>query len=242
MDGRLAEPMAIRRADPARGRPGPAAAALLLLALGGTLAACGTGQAPAQPAVQPSSRTLRVSGAIAPDLQLRVVTRWLSTAQGCRSAENLFRRLDGTTTPSSTWVEAEVLRAEGAYEARVALDQFAPGECGWRPFVIAFQVTNAEGVSTGHFEARPGGRRELVPGPQELVWIDSTPGGSAASGRAPQPRGARFVRPLDLVCAEQQIRGARGLSCVTESPREIALISLDAEAVEVNFSSGPARW
>ncbi len=197
--------------------------------------------------MQASTHSVRVWGAAAPDLTVRVLTRWLSTSADCRQAENLFRRMDGQTAPGSAWVEAPVRRDGGTYEAQVALDHFEAGACGWHPFVIAFQVTNAEGTSTGHFEASAGSGRRLVPGPQELVWIDSEPVsaarvGDAQRGAGPPPRGARFVRPLELVCAENTIRDARGLSCVPESPRELALISMEAEEVQVNFRSGAPRW
>lgn len=175
-------------------------------------------------------------GTAEPGLVLRVFTQWFSSADGCRKAENIFRRLDGRTTPQSTWVEAEVKRSGAEYEALVPLDHFEAGECGWHPFVIAFQVTNPDGTSTGHFETDAAGTTRLVPGPENRIWIDAGPAREAQRG-GQGPRGAAFIRPLELICAENRIRDAAGLSCVPVSPRELALISEDAKEVRVDFST-----
>jgi hypothetical protein len=182
------------------------------------LAACAP--EPRPPVVNPApAKLLRVHGAADDSLTVRVSTRYLTTKADCQ--------------PQSRWVDSDVSRASGNYEAMVAIDHFQPGECGWYPFVIAFHVTNRQGLSTGEFSSGPAGTTH-VPGPEGKVWI-SAPGGSRSSTDREPRRGASFIRPLELGCAQNVIRGARGLSCVPDSPRELPLLSEQATEVRVDF-------
>jgi len=211
-------------------------ASITLLSL---LAGCG-GRADIPVPNDASTRHVQIRGTADETLGLRVFTQYQSTIASCRQADNLFRRMDGQTRPQSVWVESPVQRTGRAYEARVALDHYLPGECGWRPFVIGFQVTNPEGLSTGQFIPLGGGRNRLEPGPENRIWVGAAAGaggeaGSARDGHAARPVGAKEIRPMLLLCRQQEIRLARAISCVLDSPRELPLISLEAQAVQVDF-------
>jgi hypothetical protein len=198
----------------------------------GLLAACSSGTVE-PPVVNPdAARLLRVHGVVDPSLTIRVHTQYLSTQDQCR-VENAA----GRPAPRSQWVESDITRSGDEYEAMVAVDHFQEDACGWRPFVIGFQVTDAQGVTTGRFS--PGPDAQLVPGPENKVWI-SMPGQRESTGEISQRRGSRAIRPLDLYCAPIIVREARALSCVTDSPRELPLLSDDALEVTVNFRPMPA--
>lgn len=212
---------------------------MIRLARASIAVACGllAGCSPADvqpPIANPGpARLLRVHGTVSPPLSLRVHTQYLSTKDQCRIEDAA-----GRSIPRSQWVESGVTRSGGEYEAMVAIDHFQEDACQWRPFVIAFQVTNAQGLTTGRFSSGQGGTG-LVPGPENKVWI-SMPGQRESTGEVSQRRGTRTIRPLDLFCAEIAVRDARALSCVTDSPRELPLLSGDATEVSVNFSEAPA--
>lgn len=217
----------------------PRAAVLASLALLALLTGCG-GRTETPVASDTPAREVRIWGTADETLGLRVLTQYQSTVDSCRQADNVFRRMDGETRPQSVWVESTVQRTGRDYEAHVALDHYLPGECGWRPFVIGFQVTNPEGLSTGQFMPVGAGRNRLEPGPENRIWIGAPAGtggegGSARSGNAARPAGAKEIRPMLLLCRQQEIRLARAISCVLDSPRELPLISLEAEAVQVDF-------
>jgi len=198
----------------------------------GLLAGCSP-QAVEAPVANPEpGRLLRVHGVVDPSLAIEVHTQYLSSQDQCR-VENAA----GKPVPRSQWVESTVTRANGEYEAEVAIDHFQEDACRWLPFVIAFQVTDAAGVTTGRFSPGPGGT-QLVPGPENKVWI-SMPGQRESTGEVSQRRGARAIRPLDLYCAPIELRSAKALSCVTDSPRELPLLSGDATEVNVNFRPMP---
>lgn len=199
----------------------------------GVLAGCSP--ADVQPPVaNPDPATLlRVHGAVDPSLAVRVHTQYLTTQDECR-----IEGTAGKAAPQSRWVESPVTRSDGEYEATVAIDHFREDACRWRPFVIAFQVTDAQDLTTGRFSRGPGGM-ELAPGPENKVWI-SMPGQRESTGEVSQRRGTPAIRPLDLYCGEIALREARALSCVTDSPRELPLLSTDATEVRVNFRKAPA--
>lgn len=182
------------------------------------------------------SRLVRVHGAADPTLDLKVSIRYFTAAPGCRRSGRFLRRPDGEGgAPQMRAVEAEVTRAaDGRYEALVPLDQFAPGECDWHPFVIAFQLRNAAGLSTGQFVVDGSGRTRLEPGAQGFVWVDSAIRRARVSKGA-LPGGALEVRPLELRCRPNTVRGVQGLSCVTPRPGVLAVIAEEAESVQVDF-------
>lgn len=182
------------------------------------------------------SRLVRVHGTADPTLDLKVSIRYFTAAPGCRRVSSFLRRLDGEEgPPQMRAVEAEVTRAaDGRYEALVPLDQFAPGECDWHPFVIAFQVQNAAGLSTGQFVVDGSGRTRLEPGAQGFVWVDSAIRRARGSS-GPLPAGALEVRPLELLCRPNTMHGVQALSCVTPRPGVLTVIAEEAEAVQVDF-------
>jgi hypothetical protein len=191
--------------------------------LGLALTAC----SPPEPPVENSAptRLVRIHGNASPSLTIKVSTQYLSTSRDCR------RKQSRVTAPMSTWVESDVTRTGTTYEASVSLDHFAEDECRWQPFVIGFQVMNQAGLSTGRFSTGEKGT-ELVPGPENKVWI-STPGqqNSPDGHRA----GSAFIRPLDLKCTVNALRGTKSLSCVPNTPRELPLLSEQATEVQVDF-------
>lgn len=203
--------------------------ALFLLCTGAAL--CLTGCTPPEqaPVVNSSAmRTVRIHGTADATLALRIRTRFISSEEECR------RDGEGrTAAPREEWVESEVSRAGNAYEATVALDHFEAGECRWRPFAIGFQVSNQQGVTTGQFS---GGAQDtrVVPAPDTKVWI-TTQGHDARTYSGGRRRGASAITPLDLNCGVIELRGARALTCVSNSPRELPLISDEATEVQVNL-------
>ena len=203
----------------------------LVLALAVTLAGCGA-SGPPDPNPDPAQR-VRLSGALDPSLDLRVFTQHFTAARKCRSAENLFRRLDGRTQPRSVWVESAVQRDDDRYVATVALDHFEPGECGWHPFVIAFQVSTRDGLSTGRVVPGADGQHRLEPEPESRIWIDAAAAGAAS--RDGRPAGHRQIAPLELTCRQHAIQGVMALSCLPEIPRGLALLSEEATEVRVDF-------
>jgi hypothetical protein len=181
---------------------------------------------PEPPAVNPDPvKIVRVHGDADAALTISVSTQYQSTEKKCRDTPPI-------------WVESAVARSPDSYEAPVSIDHFRDDECGWQPFVIAFQVTNQEGLSTGRFATGPQGT-EHVPGPEGKVWISPAGGRRDTSGTL--RIGTPAIRPLDLKCTVNVIRGARGLSCVPNSPRELPLISEEATAVRVDFESIPPQ-
>jgi hypothetical protein len=191
-----------------------------------TLIACAP--EPRPPAVNSApTRLLRVHGTADESLTIRISTRYTSSADECKVSTQ------GRRTAQSRWVDSTVSRARREYAATVALDHFQPGECGWHAFVIAFHVTNRDGLSTGHFATGSTGATH-VPGPEDKVWI-SAPGGSRSAGDREPRRGADFIRPLQLLCSQNVMRGASGLSCVPGSPRELPLLAMTATEVRVDF-------
>lgn len=199
----------------------------------GLLAGCSP-QAVEPPVANPDpSRLLRVHGMADPALTIAVLTQYLSSQDQCR-----VQNAAGKLVPRSQWVESKVTRSNGEYEAEVAIDHFKDDACRWLPFVIGFQVTDAQGITTGRFSTGPDGT-QLIPGPENKVWI-SMPGQRESTGEISQRRGARAIRPLDLYCAPIELRSAKALSCVTDSPRELPLLSGDATEVSVNFRQMPA--
>lgn len=208
-----------------------AAAALAMISLTG----CSGDVRP--PVENPApARLVRVHGAADPTLELKVSIRYFTGAPGCRRTSSFLRRLDGDEgAPQMREVAAEVTRAaDGRYEALVPLDQFVPGECDWHPFVIAFQVQNAAGLSTGQFVADANGRTWLEPGAQGFVWVDSAIRRARVS-TGPLPAGAHEVQPLELLCRPNSVRGVQGLSCVTPRPGVLTVIAEEAETVQVDF-------
>lgn len=179
---------------------------------------------------------VRIHGEADPTLQVEVQTRWLTVAERCGRAPGLLQRLDGATpTPWSLWVAAPVRRDGRQYEATVALDHFEAGECAWHPFVIGFLVTHEEGVTTGQFVSSGADAGRFEPGPEARIWVDSAVRRAASRQARDDPRGLGQVRPLQLGCRVIVIRGAKGLSCVPDTPRELALITEDAVEVRVDF-------
>lgn len=186
--------------------------------------------APESPVVNPDpARIVRIHGTADPSLTIHISTQHLSTEKKCA------RKGTGAaaTLPQSVRVDSSVTRSGNEYESHVALDHFEEGGCGWKPFVIGFQVANEQGTTTGHFATGAQGT-QLVPGPENKVWI-SRPGQLDWSGKVSSRQGASAIRPLDLNCAQIELRGATALSCVTDSPRELPLISDQARDVRVNF-------
>jgi hypothetical protein len=182
-----------------------------------TLAGCDTTEPPVVNAAP--VKIIRVHGNADESLTIRVSTQYQSTVKKCRDA-----------TPIR--VDSAVARVDGRYEAPVAVDHFRDDECHWQPFVIGFEVSNQAGLSTGQFVTGAQGT-EHVPGPLGKVWISPVAGRTDASGTL--RKGALAIRPLELKCTATVIRGARGLSCVTNSPRELPLLSEQATEVRVDF-------
>lgn len=181
------------------------------------LAGCDTTE---PPSVNPApAKIVRVHGNADASLTIRVSTQYQSTVKKCRDVAPI-------------WVDSAVARADSSYEAPVSMDHFRADDCRWQPFVIAFEIANQAGLSTGQFVTGPQGT-EHVPGPEGKVWISPVAGRTDSSGTL--RLGALAIRPLDLKCSVNVIRGARGLSCVTNSPRELPLISEDASEVRVDF-------
>jgi hypothetical protein len=181
------------------------------------LAGCDTTE---PPAVNPApAQNVRVHGNADASLTIRISTQYQSTVKKCRDLAPI-------------WVDSAVARTDTSYEAPVSMDHFRADECHWQPFVIAFEVANQAGLSTGQFVTDPQGTKH-VPGPEGKVWISPVAGRADSSGTLRQ--GALAIRPLDLKCSVNVIRGARGLSCVTNSPRELPLISEAATEVRVDF-------
>lgn len=176
------------------------------------------------------AKLLRVHGTIDPTLSVRVITRYMSTAEKCRRGTSLIA---GASAPLSTSVESAVQRSGGNYEATVTIDHFLDDACRWYPFVIGFQLANEAGASTGEFSTGADGT-VLVPGPESKVWI-SRPGEGLASSGGSRREGASFMRPLELQCRTQSLRGAHALTCVPASPRELPHVSGDAVEVQVDF-------
>lgn len=201
-----------------------------------TLAGCNP-PGPPVPSAHPV-KTIRVSGALDASLDVRVFTQYFTAARACRRAESLFRRLDGKTQPRSVWVESEVQRDDAGYVATVALDYFDPGECGWHPFVIAFQVGAPDGLSTGRVVVGEDGQHRLKPEPENRIWIDAAAAAAAAAATRGEgrPRGHRQIAPLKLACRQHTSRGVAVLSCLPEIPRGLALLSEEAREVQVDFS------
>lgn len=199
--------------------------AAVFLAL--ALAACDA--APPAPAPNATaSHAVRIHGLADPSLTVQVTTQYLTSAEACRQKTGP----GGALAPRSDWIASPVTRSGSSYEATVLLDHFQADECGWYPFVIAFELANGAGLRTGHF-ARTAAGTSHVPGPEGKIWISTALSPAAPDGS--RRTGSGYVRPLDLQCTVQSIRGAKGLSCVPNSPRELPLISESAQEVEVNF-------
>lgn len=211
---------------------------LLRACMGLTVAGC----APAPPAVNAAqAHILRIHGLADPSLTIQVSTRYLTAAKKCRRAANLLRRLDGAAAPLAVRVNSPVERiGTEDYEARVVLDYFEPGKCGWHPFSIGFQVSTPQGVSTGQVITDEDGVSRNVPGPESKVWIDAAVQHDSSPG-TDRPEGATYIRPLELQCREHSLRGATILTCVPEGPRELALISEEATEVRVDFKDMTER-
>lgn len=220
-----------RQADRALSAPSLPLAPALAVTLALTLAGCSP-SGPPVPNPHPV-RMVRVTGALDPSLDVRVFTRHFTAARKCRRAENLLRRLDGKTQPRSAWVESAVQRDDGGYAATVILDHLDPGECGWHPFVIAFQVSTDDGLSTGRVVAGADGQRRLEPEPESRIWIDSD--AAQAARRDGRPAGHQQIAPLELACRQHAIHGVAALSCLPEIPRGLALLSEQATEVRVDF-------
>lgn len=189
------------------------------------LAACA---APEAPVANPSpALLLRVHGTADASLTIRIFTQYVSTEKDCRRTTNW---LAGASVPQSASVETTVTRSGNDYEASVALDHFLPGECGWLPSVIAFQLSNAAGLSTGRFASTPESSK-LVPGPVSKIWVSP----AASTGTADPRPGAATIQPLDLKCREFAFRDASMLNCIPDTPREVALISMQATEVRADF-------
>lgn len=222
--------------------PGAPRAALPGLALGAALAwlgGCSGGED--RPKENPApARVVRVHGVADPSLSIAVQVEYFTAAAGCRRASSLLRRLDGAAVPQRRIVDVPVARArDGRYEAGVPLDQFEPGECGWHPFVIAFQVRNQAGTSTGQVMVDGAGRSALQPGAQGAVWIDSPVRREAMPGQA-LPAGRLEVPAVQMQCKENTVRGTAVLNCVTERPGMLTVIREQAAEVEVNFRDAGA--
>ncbi len=181
------------------------------------------------------ARVVRVHGVADATLRIAVQVEYFTAAAGCRRAPGLLRRLDGASTPQRRTVNVPVARARGGrYEAGVPLDQFEPGECRWHPFVIAFQIENQAGTSTGQVVVDSAGRSTLQPGAQGAVWIDSRVRREAMAGQ-PLPAGRLEVPAVEMQCKENTVRGTAVLNCVTARPGMLTVILEQAGAVEVNF-------
>jgi hypothetical protein len=203
-----------------------------VLALGtGLIAAlAGCSPPPQPPTVNPaSSRMVRIHGSIDPSLEVTVSTQYISTEEKCRQDSNLAK---GGAAVQATWVDSAVTRTGNEYETSISLDHFVEGECRWRPFMIAFQVTDAQGISTGQFVSSDEGTTH-VPGPEGKIWVSVA--GEADDGDGQRRAGSAYVRPLDLLCRANAHRGAKGLFCVESTPRELPLISEQATEVRVDF-------
>lgn len=202
--------------------PWPAAIAALAL--------CGCGPA-AEPTVNPApAMQLRVHGSADPSLTVGISTQYVSTDDDCRTGTNLF---GANGKPRSRWIESTVTRSGDGYEATIPFDYFAADECAWFPFVIAFHVTNQDGLSTGRYVTTTAGTRH-DPGPEGKVWISAP----ERRGSTPQPnarKGASFMRPLELYCTRNVIREIESLSCIPDSPRELPLVNGEATEVRVDF-------
>lgn len=209
----------------------------LILAAFVVISAAGCSRNNSRPPVEnpAPTRFVRVHGSVDPTLALKVGVRHFTAAEGCRHATPLLRRLDGEQgPPQMREIDVPVMRTEGGrYEALVPLDRLEPGECGWHPFVIAIQVENASGLSTGEFR-REGDRMRLQPAGQGVVWIDSAVR-RARVRTGPLPPGTLEVQPVELQCRPHTLRGAQSLSCVTPRPGALTVIAEQAEAVEVNL-------
>jgi hypothetical protein len=197
-----------------------------LAALAALLAACAPSETPSITNPAPE-KFVRVHGTVDDSLTVRVTTQHLTTLDRCA------RDTERGSSPQAQWINSAVTRAADSYEATVTLDHFAPAGCGWQPFLIAFEVTNDAGLGTGYFTTDTAGTRHVA-GPEAKVWI-AAPGGSRSATDREVRHGNAYIRPLDLQCTIQVIRGAKGLACVPNSPRELPLISHQATEVQVDF-------
>lgn len=203
----------------------------LLCAASASLILAGCAPPPAPNVNTAPAKLLRVHGTADPSLSIRVATRYISTAQKCAQKSNSLSR---NSLPLSQVVEATVDRSGADYEATVSLDHFERGECGWRPFAIAFRASTADGLSTAFSSADAQGSSPIQVSEYQ-VWIsDPAPG----DPNAPEARqGASAIRTLELKCRQNEIGGTRGLSCIEDSPGPLALISQEATQVRVDFQN-----
>lgn len=194
------------------------------------LALCSCGS-PKPPAINAApARLLRVHGTVDRSLTIAISTQYVSTDDDCRVGTSLW---GSPGKPRSQWIESAVARSAEGYEATVSFDYFAQDDCAWFPFVIAFQVTNQAGLSTGRYVSSAGGTRH-VPGPEGKVWI-SAPERAGSTPLRNAREGASFMRPLELFCTRNIIREVQSLSCIPDSLRELPLVNGEATQVRVDF-------
>jgi hypothetical protein len=202
------------------------------------LSACSKSESPV---VNPNPvKLLRVHGTADSSMSIRIGTQYFSSNPQCRRRRHPFNvasYLEGIgPSPVFVWAESEVARSGDSYEATVAIDHFQEGKCGWYPFVVAFQITNRDGLTYGQV---PSGKQatEVVSPSGSMIWIN-TLGRGDPRVVSPHTTGSSFFPPKQVECrASHSSSGAFDpLMCIpTKSLGKSSTISEEVKEAKLDF-------
>lgn len=214
------------------------AAALALIV---SLCSCGSG--PGTQDLSPTSseapvinshpvKVVRVFGTVAASFSIRIFGQFLSSAPVCRRTVSL---LAGAKSPIGVWSELTVHRTGDQYETLVALDRYAEGTCGWHARLIAFYISDQNGISTDG-EAQGLGLPGNT-GPIPFIWVEE-PGKIDPLVSDPTHPGLQMLPTITVRCREGEFPDpphAKTLYCNEISPPISAVIDDEARRVHLNF-------
>jgi hypothetical protein len=207
-----------------------------------SLASCGSGISGARGLAPTKSEApvlnshrkllVRIFGNVDRSFSVRIFALYLSSAPECRRAMNL---LEGAYSPIGVWTELTVHRTRNQYEALVALDRYREGKCRWNARLIAFYITDQNGIATEGSALGlelPGNT-----GPIPFIWVQE-PGKEDILVADPTHPGVQTLPTITVRCREgDSVDSPRHklLYCLDISPRITAVINDEANKVHLNI-------
>lgn len=184
---------------------------------------------------------VRIFGTVDTSFTIRIFALFLSSAPECRRTVSL---LEGAYSPIGAWTELTVHRTKDQYEGLVALDRYREGKCGWNARLIAFYVTDQNGISTEG--DAPGLGLPRNTGPIPFIWVQE-PGKEDILVADPAHPGLPTLPTITVRCREgDSVDSPRRkiLYCLDISPRITAVVNDEAKEVRLNvlrLTEGPPR-
>jgi hypothetical protein len=172
--------------------------------------ACRREQPAPQVVTATPTRFLQIGGKLDPGVELELHVDYATTVEKCRRTVN---KLAGAYSPRHHRVPAQLRIDGGRYSATLPLDAVVPGDCGWQPWAIDYDV-------------KVNGNSMTVPvAPTPLVWF-------RGGGTNPFP-------PFTVTCVSSSAFMKTEVEC--RQPLGEYFVPFDIARLDVDFAAQNQR-